>query len=363
MLSLVERIVEVDFPFLGCCSGVGMLGSLIGATVDRRYPEPVAAVTVTLTEAGRPEPFFADLPAVFAAFGGHKVSASSLPADSVRLASSADCPIQAFRVGANAYATQFHPELDLEGILTRIDVYKNFGYFAPESAESLKAAARQRHIEYPPTILKRFVVRWQNPFRRKWRTSCRCRWRGPQMIVRHDTKLLERTIDAVVDDHIAAEELGLSLTDGRSLTVTGGLTFAVGPGNNYSSHAIATLVERLRADPDAAGLCTALGWYATKHAAIVMAGQPGKRGYETLEPDLDNPPARRASADHSGEATVEAYTVPFARDGSPEAAIVSALTSNGTRVLARGMDPELVEGMLRDDPLGRVVAISGGALN
>ena len=46
------------------------------------------------------------------------------------------------------------------GILTRIDVYKNHGYFAPESADSLKAAARQRHIEYPPTILRRFVERY-----------------------------------------------------------------------------------------------------------------------------------------------------------------------------------------------------------
>ncbi|HEX3284343.1 MAG TPA: glutamine amidotransferase [Mycobacterium sp.] len=158
--SLIERIVERDFPFLGCCYGVGMLGTVIGATVDRSYPEPVAAVTVTLTEAGRAEPLFAELPDVFDAFGGHKEAASSLPADAVCLASSPDCPIQAFRVGANTYATQFHPELDLEGILTRIDVYKNHGYFEPESAESLKAAARQRHIEYPPTILRRFVQRY-----------------------------------------------------------------------------------------------------------------------------------------------------------------------------------------------------------
>ncbi|OBB06846.1 glutamine amidotransferase, partial [Mycobacteriaceae bacterium 1482268.1] len=163
LLQLVDHIVDRDFPFLGCCYGVGMLGSVIGATVDRSYPEPVAAVTVTLTPAGRQDPLFAELPDVFDAFGGHREAASALPADAVCLASSPDCPIQAFRVGANAYATQFHPELDLQGILTRIDVYKNYGYFAPESAESLKTAARQRHIEYPPTILKRFVQRYGRP--------------------------------------------------------------------------------------------------------------------------------------------------------------------------------------------------------
>jgi GMP synthase (glutamine-hydrolysing) len=163
LLSLIDRIVEADFPFLGCCYGVGMLGSVIGATVDRSHPEPVAAVTVTLTAAGREDPLFAELPDVFDAFGGHKEAASSLPSNAVCLASSPDCPIQAFRVGTNTYATQFHPELDLQGILTRIDVYKTYGYFAPESAESLKTAARQRHIEYPPTILKRFVERYSRP--------------------------------------------------------------------------------------------------------------------------------------------------------------------------------------------------------
>ncbi|RDH79178.1 glutamine amidotransferase [Mycolicibacterium moriokaense] len=159
LMSLTERIVERDFPFLGCCYGVGVLGSVIGATIDRSYPEPVAAVTVTLNPAGRDEPLFAELPDVFDAFGGHKEAASSLPSDAVCLASSPDCPVQAFRVGANTYATQFHPELDLDGIITRIDVYKNHGYFEPESAESLKAAARRRHIEFPPTILRRFVER------------------------------------------------------------------------------------------------------------------------------------------------------------------------------------------------------------
>lgn len=160
LLRLINRIVERDFPFLGCCYGVGTLGAIVGAIVDRTYPEPVAAVTVTLTGAGRNDPLFADLPDVFDAYGGHKEAATSLPSDVVHLASSDSCPVQAFRVGNNVYATQFHPELDLDGIISRIDAYKHHGYFAPETAESLKAAARQRHIEYPPTILQRFTERY-----------------------------------------------------------------------------------------------------------------------------------------------------------------------------------------------------------
>ena len=58
------------------------------------------------------------------------------------------------------YATQFHPELDADGMCTRIDVYKNHGYFAPEAAVSLKLDARQRNVKYPPTILRRFTERY-----------------------------------------------------------------------------------------------------------------------------------------------------------------------------------------------------------
>ncbi|MCW2690519.1 MAG: synthase family protein [Mycobacterium sp.] len=160
LLPLIGRVVDLDFPFLGCCYGVGTLGSLVGATIDRTYSEPVGAMTITLTAAGRNDPLFANLPDVFDAFGGHKEAATSLPSRVVCLASSAGCPVQAFRVGNNAYATQFHPELDTDGICTRIDVYKNHGYFAPEAAESLKSAARQRTITYPPAILRRFAERY-----------------------------------------------------------------------------------------------------------------------------------------------------------------------------------------------------------
>ena len=66
---------------------------------------------------------------------------------------------------------------------------------------------------------------------------------------------------------IGCRELGIDpFAETRPLTVTGGLTFAGGPGNNYVTHAIATLVERLREDPGSLGLTTAVGWYLTKHA-------------------------------------------------------------------------------------------------
>jgi GMP synthase (glutamine-hydrolysing) len=67
------------------------------------------------------------------------------------------CPVQAFRVGRNIYATQFHPELDLDGIRTRIEVYKNAGYFDPREADAVKATSGAVAVSHPMTVLANFV--------------------------------------------------------------------------------------------------------------------------------------------------------------------------------------------------------------
>ena len=94
---------------------------------------------------------------VFEAFLGHKEAITKLPDHAVHLASSEACPVQAFRVRTNIYATQFHPELDIPGIQTRIDIYKDYGYFAPTEAQGLKDAAAQSDVVHPPALARRFV--------------------------------------------------------------------------------------------------------------------------------------------------------------------------------------------------------------
>jgi GMP synthase (glutamine-hydrolysing) len=157
---LLDGVVGADFPFLGACYGVGALGRHQGAVLDRRYSEPVGTVRVTLTAAGRRDPVLGELPAEFDAFTGHKEAVSELPGHAVLLASSAACPVQAFRVGAHVYATQFHPELDAAGISTRVDVYKDAGYFHPSEGEEIKAVARRSNISHPPAILRTFAARY-----------------------------------------------------------------------------------------------------------------------------------------------------------------------------------------------------------
>ncbi|MBF6334702.1 acetyl-CoA acetyltransferase [Nocardia abscessus] len=157
---------------------------------------------------------------------------------------------------------------------------------------------------------------------------------------------------------IAAEELGLPIDDpARPLSVTGGLTFAGGPGNNYTTHSIATLFGLLRADPDAYGLATALGWYSTKHGVGVYSARPPERLFRAVEAEV--PRARREPAPgYTGPASVEAYTVAYRkgpapdRADEPEAVVVSALTPAGTRILVRASDADTLAAFTAGDPLG-----------
>lgn len=134
---VIDEVLERELPFLGLCYGIGALSSRIGGRVDRRFGEPAGVATVHQTAAGRVDPLFAGVPETFAAFVGHKEAARQLAPDAVLLASGEACPVQAFRFGPRAYATQFHPELDPHGMASRIRIYSSAGYFPPETTDKL----------------------------------------------------------------------------------------------------------------------------------------------------------------------------------------------------------------------------------
>ncbi|MCY7395646.1 MAG: glutamine amidotransferase [Nocardioides sp.] len=155
--DLTAQVVAADFPFLGACYGIGTLGTRAGGVVDRQHAEPIGAVTITLTAGGLADPLFGDLPPTFDAFLGHQEAVSRLPAGAVLLASSATCPVQAFRLGTRVYATQFHPELDADGICKRIEIYRDHGYYAPHEGAELLRRARAAVVTEPTRLLRRFV--------------------------------------------------------------------------------------------------------------------------------------------------------------------------------------------------------------
>lgn len=161
LARLLDRVVAQDFPFFGACYGIGTLGVHQGGVVDRTYGEALACVPIELTDAGREDPVLAGVPARFEACVGHKEACRVLPASAVLLATGAACPVQMFRVGEHVYATQFHPELDVPGFLTRARIYQHHGYFAPHELEELTARLSLGRVPEPGRLLANFVDRYR----------------------------------------------------------------------------------------------------------------------------------------------------------------------------------------------------------
>ncbi|HVC69732.1 MAG TPA: acetyl-CoA acetyltransferase [Acidimicrobiales bacterium] len=155
---------------------------------------------------------------------------------------------------------------------------------------------------------------------------------------------------------IAANEFGLLIDDtDRPLTVTGGLGFAGGPGNNYVSHSIATMADRLRGDPGSLGLVTGLGWYVTKHAVGLWSTTPPAHGfaYQNPQDEVDALPQRPPASDYEGDATVETYTVIHQPDGQPDHAIAALLTDDGARAWGTTSDPDTLLDLETEEGCGR----------
>jgi len=154
----------------------------------------------------------------------------------------------------------------------------------------------------------------------------------------------------------SARSLGIDWrNDPRPLTLTGGLPFFGGPGNNYSLHGIAEMVAKLRGDAGAFGLVLANGGWMTKEAVGV---------YSTLKPAAFTPVAPYAKpagqvdlCAENCEATLETFTVTHGKAG-PEKGIIFARLADGRRALANASPAALA--VLREDanPVGRSVKIT-----
>ena len=155
--ALLDGVIERDFPFLGICYGIGTIGRHQGATVDRTFGESVQAARISLTVAGLQDPLFRELPPVFDGFVGHKEAISEVPSHFTVLASSPGCPVQAFRVGHNVYATQFHPELDAGSMSSRVRAYAHHGYFDPSELDTLIAGIEHADVRASHLVLGRFI--------------------------------------------------------------------------------------------------------------------------------------------------------------------------------------------------------------
>jgi len=163
--------------------------------------------------------------------------------------------------------------------------------------------------------------------------------------------------------------LGLDPADPRGLTLTGGLPFFGGPGNNYSMHAIAETVTGLRARPGAFGLVGANGGILSKYSAAVYSTAPAPwRPAESAalqEQVAAWPPVPQAAA-ADGPAVIESWTVRYGRSGPPAGVVAGRLADGGERFLARAADGDtaLLELLSSGDPAGkRILARNSDGIN
>jgi acetyl-CoA C-acetyltransferase len=157
---------------------------------------------------------------------------------------------------------------------------------------------------------------------------------------------------------IVRDALGVSPTDPRPLTVTGGMSNFGGPGNNYSLHAACRMAEILREHPGRTGLVQSVSWFLSKHAVGVYRGEPRPAGWERIDPkpffrELETLKAPEIIESPEGEATIESYTVGYQGE-APGYGFVIGRMPGRERFLARVEDdPDTLAAMTTEEVIGK----------
>jgi acetyl-CoA C-acetyltransferase len=161
---------------------------------------------------------------------------------------------------------------------------------------------------------------------------------------------------------MGAEAVGVGFDDPRGLTVTGGLSFFGGPGNNYMTHSIACMTEALRAG--GIGVVTGVSWYMSKHTVGVYGSEPPANGWRFVDTSegqrrIDGS-ALEVATDADGTAVVEAFTVEHDRDVGPVRAPLYAKLPDGRRVVAAPADRSIAKALSGRSVVGERVRVRSG---
>ncbi len=162
---------------------------------------------------------------------------------------------------------------------------------------------------------------------------------------------------------MGAAGVGIALDDPRGLTVTGGLPSFGGPGNNYVTHSIATMAQKLRGT-GGLGVCTGVSWYMSKHSCVLLGSEPAPNGWrfaatKDAQARIDSTALPTAS-DASGEAVVDAFTVEHDRERGPVRAPIYARLRDGRRVVAVPADASIAAAISGRSIVGEKVRVTTG---
>jgi len=162
---------------------------------------------------------------------------------------------------------------------------------------------------------------------------------------------------------IARKMIKIGENDPRPLTLTGGLGFFGGPGNNYNLHAIVTLADMISKGQKKTGLVTALGWFMYKHAAGIYSSMLPVKSLETsdLEDDqnhLAGLAPLKIDDQASGRGIIETYTIIYNQDQSPAYAVLYGRTAKGVRFIAQTLpDPEVFQLLSSQSMVGESITL------
>ncbi|MFC8427958.1 acetyl-CoA acetyltransferase [Streptomyces sp. NPDC057253] len=158
------------------------------------------------------------------------------------------------------------------------------------------------------------------------------------------------------------EGLGLKEDDPRGLTLTGGLPFFGGPGNNYSMHGLAETVHRARSAPGSFGFVGANGGFLSKYSVGVYSTAPAEwkpSNDADLQSELDTVPAPVEAKHADGWATIETFTVKYGRSGDKTGIVIGRLERDGRRFVAMTQpgDTEMLDLLVAEQPIGERVFV------
>jgi acetyl-CoA C-acetyltransferase len=151
------------------------------------------------------------------------------------------------------------------------------------------------------------------------------------------------------------DAFGLDRDDPRGWTLTGGLPFFGGAGNNYSAHAIAEAVARCRADPGSFALVGANGGNMSKYAAGVYSTRPAEWSKARWKSLPKIKPVFKVLDSFDGEAVAESFTVQPTKQG--EVATLVARVGEDSRALGNSSDPGVIAQLRGGKVAGRAVRI------
>lgn len=152
-----DMALDQGIPYLGLCYGLGTLTRHLGGTLDTDHAEEISGPELRLTPAGHDDLLLEGVPDVFHGYVGHHEAASTVAPGATLLVTNDATPVQMVRVGERAWATQFHPELDLAGILVRINEYADRGYYPPEERSRIEEGVRSVDVTPAHRVLSNFV--------------------------------------------------------------------------------------------------------------------------------------------------------------------------------------------------------------